>query len=573
MDRTTEYARKVVDKKILKGHTEYLCCKRHLDDMKRKNFDYIFDVEMAEKAIDIANELTLLEGYEPVPLKLRGFQNFIVGSLHGWRKKRSKKLRYREAYIQIGRQNGKSMLTGTEINYRATFSGYTKGRIFCAATKQDQANIVWDEVEKFVIADKELAELYQIRRHERTITSKITGTEIKSVGRDTKTIDGFRTLLSVVDEYHAHPNNQMYKLLLDGQINVENALIFAITTAGFNLNGPCYEHYELCKKIVSGAVQKESQFVYICEMDKDDDIWDWRNWAKANPLILWNDDDTYNMERIHDMAEKAIDAREKQGEDLLNFMTKSLNVWVKASGNAYIHEEHFANCASEETLEDYRGERAYLGIDLSSGGDLTSIALVFPGADYKYIYSHSFMPALRLIEHEKTDDAPYRIWAEKGMLTLTEGAYGLKTDYKYIVEHIRRLIETYDLDIAGVGFDPHNASAFISDLDFIGCDLTEIGQSARALNDATVDLQLTVEAEGIRYDKQNALLRWSFVNAKTTSNSFGEIKIMKEQNTKRIDPVYAVVDAWKLAMAVDKKMSYDADRDFDDWIAIMKGGD
>lgn len=107
-DRTTAYAKKVVHGEILKGRTEYLCCKRHLEDMKRKDFDYIFDVEMAERAIDIANELTILEGTEPVKLKTRGFQNFIIGSLHGWRRKYSDKLRFREAYVQMARQNGKS---------------------------------------------------------------------------------------------------------------------------------------------------------------------------------------------------------------------------------------------------------------------------------------------------------------------------------------------------------------------------------------------------------------------------------------------------------------------------------
>lgn len=194
MDRVTEYAKKVVAGKILKGRTEIACCQRHLDDLKRKDFDYIFDVKESEKAIDLANELTILEGEEPQRLKTRGFQDFIIGSLHGWRRKRSSKLRYREAYIQMARQNGKSFLSGTECNNRATFGGYNRGRIFCAATKQDQANIVWDELDKFISADKDLSELYKIRRHERTITSKITGTEIKSVGRDTKSADGFRSI-------------------------------------------------------------------------------------------------------------------------------------------------------------------------------------------------------------------------------------------------------------------------------------------------------------------------------------------------------------------------------------------
>lgn len=575
-DRTTAYAKKVVNGEILKGRTEYLCCKRHLEDMKRKDFEYIFDVEKAERAIDIANELTILEGTEPVKLKTRGFQNFIIGSLHGWRRKYSDKLRFREAYVQMARQNGKSFLSGTEINNWATFSGYVKGRIFCAATKQDQANIVWDEVEKFILADSCLSELYRIRRHDRTITSYVTGTEIKSLGRDTKSVDGFRSILSIIDEYHAHPTNQMYKLLLDGQISVNtkgNALTLAITTAGFNLNGPCYEQYKFAKQILDGVVDKDSLFIYIAEMDAEDDIWDYKNWAKANPLLLWTEDDEYNMDAVKTLSEKAIDAQAKGGEDLNNFLTKSLNTWVEYTRDDFVDLGALKACESDMSLEDMIGKSFYLGIDLSSGGDLTSIALVFPVGELFYVHSQSFMPFLRLEEHEKTDKAPYRIWAKQGQLILTDGGFGLKTDYKYIIQYLKDLMDDYNLTCLACGYDPHNAGAFISDLDFLGCDLIEIGQSARSLNDATVDLRLAVESGQMVYSKDADLLRWSFANAKTTQNSFGEIKLYKEQSGDRIDPVDALVDAWKLAFINKDTIKYDADKDFDEWFDIMKGGE
>lgn len=571
IDRTTEYAKKVLNKEKLVGRTEYLCCKRHLDDLKN-NEEYYFDVEEAEKAISVANELTILEGEQPQKLTTRGFQNFIIGNLHGWKRKDNNTLRFREAYIQMGRQNGKSFLSGTEANYRATFSGYNKGKIFCAATKQDQANIVWEEIEKFIISDKDLYELYTIRKHERTITSNITGTVIKSVGRDTKSADGFRTILAIVDEYHAHPTNQMYKLAFDGQINVPNALTLAITTAGFNLNSACYEQYEFSKNILEGLIKKDSLFIYIAEMDEEDDIWDYHNWAKANPYLLWNDDDTYNMEKVRIMSEKAIDAKEKGGEELLNFLTKSLNKWVKYSGSRLIDLAAFKECESNMTIEDMKSKSAYLGIDLSSGGDLTSIALIFPlENNLVYVYSHSFMPELRLLEHEKTDDAPYRIWSKQGLLTLTSGAFGIKTDYKYIISHLKKIIDKYDLKILNVGYDNHNAGAFISDLEFLSCDLTEIVQSAKSLNDATVDLQLSVKARQIRYDKNNDLLKWSFANATTTQNSFGEIKVEKKTQTKRIDVVDSVIDAWKLFFLEKGTEKYNANDDVDEWLEIMRG--
>lgn len=570
MDRTTEYAKLVVNKKKIAGRKEYLACERHLQDLKRKNFDYKFNKELAEKAINIINELVIGEGEEQQKLSTRGFQNFIIGSLFGWVKKKTKERRFREAYIQVGRQNGKSILSGAMANQFATFSGYKLGRIFCAATKQEQANIVWDEIAKFIRSDNDLQEMYKITEHERTIKSFVTGNVIKSLGRDTKSADGFRSILAICDELHAHPNNQMYKLMLDGQINVDGALTLAITTAGFNLNGFCFEQYKFCEKVLEKVIDKESLFIFICEMDKDDDIWDYNNWAKSNPYLLFNSDNTINKDMVARLAEKAVEAKEKGGADLLNFMTKHLNYWVTNGVGGFVDLQKFKECESDVTVEEMKGKECYLGIDLSSGGDLTSISLVFPLEHEKiYIYSHSFMPELRLAEHEKTDDVPYRMWVSKGLLTLTSGAFGVKTDYKFIINHLKELIEKYEIKILEVGYDSHNASVFLQDLDFLACDLTEIKQSAKSLNDATKDFQLSVKANQLLYDKENDLLKWSIANATTTSNSFGEIKIDKQAQKYRIDPVDAVIDAWKIMLV--NKNEYSADSEFDDWFEMIKG--
>lgn len=571
MDRTTNYAQLVVEGKKICGHSEYLACRRHLDDMNRKDFEYIFDSKVAENHITLANKLTIGEGVSAKALKTRGFQDFIIGSLFGWRKKRTKERRYREGYVQVARQNGKSFLAGEISNDFASFSGYRYGRVFLTATKQEQANIVFDEIRKFIESDPELGELYKIKAHEHTITSKVTNTVIKAIGRDTKSADGFRSVLAVCDELHAHPNNQMYKLMQDGQLAVSNALTLAITTAGFNLNSFCYEHYQFCKKILSGAIKKDSLFVYIAEMDDDDDIWKPENWAKANPLQLFNADESLNEEMIARMREKAIDAQEKQGQELVNFLTKSLNRWVTYAGDAYIDAEKWAQCGVDKGLSQMKGRDCYLGIDLSSGGDLTSIALIFPEeADTAYIWSRSYMPSMRLLEHEKTDNVPYRLWAEQGLLVLTSGLYGIKTDYKRVLEDLKYLIEEFDLNVIGCGYDRHNIAGILADLESIlPCDLTDIPQSAQSLNDATVDFQLSVKAGLIQYDKRNQLLTWSLLNAVTVANSFGEIKVDKHSVTNRIDAVDAIIDAWKLYF-LNKGESVDGEALLEEWLNFQR---
>ena len=577
-DRTTAYARLIVDGGKICGRSEYLACKRHLDDMSRgDDYLYTFDAATAERHIELANKLTIGEGNNPRQLKTRGFQNFIIGSLFGWRRKRSRERRYREAYVQMARQNGKSFLAGEMCNDFATFSGYKYGRIFCAATKHEQARIVWDETAKFIESDKNLAELYKIRRYDSTIISLVTQSTIKAIGRDTKSVDGFSSVLSVLDELHAHPNNQLYKLLLDGQVSKDNALTLAITTAGFNLNSFCYEHYQFCKKVLTGAIEKDSLFVFIAELDEDDDIWNPENWAKANPLLLWNDDETLNKDMLARMAEKAIDAREKGGAELVNFLTKSLNRWVTYGGNSYIDADKWRACGCDLRLADMRGRECYLGIDLSSGGDLTSIALVFPpmaGDDKVYIWSHSYLPELRLAEHEQTDDVPYRLWATANQLTLTSGMYGIKLDLKAIIETLQGLLANYNLKIVGVGYDPHNIAGILADLEqILPCDLTEIPQSARSLNDATQDFKLSVDAGIVRYDRKNALLTWSMINAVlNVPNSFGEVKIDKMKGTSRIDACDAIIDAWKLYLSDKDSRKSKGEEALEAWLSALNRG-
>lgn len=550
-DRVTEYAKLIVSGKKIAGRSEILACQRHLDDLKRsktKEFDYKFDVSESERAIDIANELTIIEGDEVQPLRTYGFQEFILGSLHGWKQKKTGYLRFREAYIQMARQNGKSFLAGTEAVERGGFDTYKEGRIICAATKQDQALLVWDEVRKFIQSDEQLGQLFKVTKSENTITSLVTGTVIKAIGRDTKSMDGFRSILAIPDELHAHRDNQVYKLLQGGQRRVKNGLILAITTAGFNLNSFCYEHYKFCKQVLEGVVTKESQFIFICEMDKEDDHWDYHNWVKANPLLLFNRDNTVNMEEVKTMSEVALEVKTKGGQDLVDFQTKWLNMWVTWRLGALVDLDKWKMCESDLTIEDMKSRECYLGFDLSSGGDLTSIALIFVLEDNRiYVYSHSFMPSLRILEHEKSDEAPYREWTNKGLLTLTDGNFSLKTDYKYIIKHLKGLIEEHDLKIIGCGYDSHNASAFLSDLsELLDCDLIEVKQTASELNDATEDFRLSVKANQVFYDKRNKLLTWSIINSEVTQNSQGEIKVYKEKNESRIDPVDAVIDAWKV---------------------------
>jgi phage terminase large subunit-like protein len=550
IDRVTKYAIDVVEGREIAGEYVKLACQRHLNDLEKSKlsvFKYEFDVEKALRIIEYAETLYIAEGEEKIQLQLYPFQAFILGSLNGWVEKGTGYRRFRTSYIQLGRQNGKSFINGILGTYYGNFDGYNYGQIYCTATKADQAKIVFNEMVKFINSDDDLKELFKVQEYKSTIICNITNSTIKALGRDTKSIDGFRPLLGIVDEYHAHKDNQMYKLLEGGIKKMKQALISVITTAGFDLNSPCYELYEYCKNLLKGVFSNETQFVYIAQMDEGDDIWEPTNWIKANPTLA------FDKAALENLVPVANTAKDMQGSTLRDFLTKQLNIWVQLTDDQYMKNfDAWKACGTDLTLEDFREHECYIGLDLSSGGDLTSLAVVIPyyaDKEKKYfVDTHSFMPAKRLAEHIKTDNAPYDMWKMKGLVTVTETLGGIKTDYKYIISYLKDIIEKYSLKVKMICYDPHNADAFLNDIEELGYDSVMIVQSARNLNDPTVDFRLEVEAGNVSYNKENGLLTWSIANAKTVSNSFGEIKIDKDLRTKRIDPVDAIIDAWKMAM-------------------------
>ena len=248
-------------------------------------------------------------------------------------------------------------------------------------------------------------------------------------------------------------------------------------------------------------------------------------------------------------------------------------MWVQNTDDQFINSDKWAECGTERSLDDFKGQKCWVGLDLSSGGDLTTLALEFPNEndDNFYIHSHSFMPKGRLEEHIETDLAPYDLWVNQELITVTGGVTDFKNDYKFIIKYLKDLRDEYDLHFLGIGIDPHNADGILSDLEEFDCPVVIITQSCRGLNDATDDMRLLVKSKNIEYNKNNELLTWSFVNASIVRNSFDEIKVDKKpgQRFKRIDPVDACIDAHALMLKNKKQEKVDVQSELDKYLEQM----
>lgn len=576
-DRVTEYAHRVVSGKVVAGELHILACKRHLNDLKRQKsevFPYYYDPNKALEIIEYAETLTIAEGDAPKPVKLLDSQVFDLGCTFGWFKTSSNKRRFRRRYKSVARQNGKTFENGIMGTYIAGFGGYNYGKLFTVATKKRQARLAWEEMSKFITIDPDLGEYFDIKDYKSTIEALNTFCTIEALSREAGLEDGFRSIYASIDEIHQHRDNKIYKALYNGTRALDETLVSMITTRGDNLNSFCKEMDDYAIKILRGLSSAEDFFVDIYCLDPDDDIWNPTNWAKANPFIA------SNAEKFEILKTDAQTAKDMGGSDLRDFLTKSLNMWVQNTDDQFILADKWQKCGSKRTLEDMRGRSCWVGLDLSSGGDLTTYSLEFSeeyiselgeAKEKCYFYSHSFMPRGRLQEHIETDLAPYDLWESMELITVTGGANDYKNDYKFIIKDLKRIKEEYEITFLGIGIDPHNADGILAELEDFGCPVVIIVQSCKSLNDATTDMQLLVKSEDLEYNAKNELLTWSFLNAKVVRNSFDEIKVDKKpgKRFKRIDPVDACIDAHACKLKNKTKEVVDVENELDKYLEIM----
>ncbi len=568
-DRATLHAERVVSGQEPSCLTHRMACERHLNELAKQGteeFPYVWRPEKSEKILRYAEMLTIAEGAQPRPVKLHDFQYFDLGVPFGWIHAETGFRRIRRKYKSVARQNGKTFENGITGSFIANWGGYNFGKLFTAATKKRQARIAWEEIQKFILIDKDLQALFDVKDYKSLIIAKRTGCTIEALSRESGLDDGFRAIFCSVDEIHQHKDNGIYKALYNGQASLNEALISMITTRGKSLNSFCREMDDYCLQILAGTAEADDFFVDIYTLDKEDDPFDENVWFKANPHLVTV------PSALEQLRRDAQTAKQMGGFEMSDYMTKRQNLWYEYGDTQYITPNEWKLGRTEMTIENMRGRRCFAGLDLSSGGDLTSLALIFPLDDGKiYVWSHSYIPAKRLEEHIITDTAPYDVWAKSGLLTPSEAVGGLKNDYLQIVADLKELQEKFEINIACIGYDPHNADAFLEELDTLGAPLLEVKQSARFLSDTTVDFALEVKAGNVLYDQRNALMSWSIVNAKKTKNSFGEIKVDKEVNARhaRIDVVDAIIDAHVAYRKSSKEETPDYETVVEDYLKKM----
>lgn len=540
-----QYSEDVVNGKIVACQKHKWACERFLKDIEREGtdeFPFIFDEAKAERFLEwmrlFKHTKGVLAGQHIEPHII---QKFVFGNIYGWVHKDTGLRRFKKAYWQVARKNAKSQSLACVASYEAMALGEPMAEVYIGATKREQSKIVWNEVKAQLQGCEHLKGKYRVAYGK--IEHFKSGSVIVPLSKEAgKTGDGLNVQCGIIDEYHAHPTSEIYDVLVTGMAARPQPLLMVITTAGFDLNHPCYTvEYKYVSQILdpNSPIENEEYFVMINELDKDDDIKDETVWPKANPILCSYDE---GMNYLRGGLKAALDVPEK----MRAFLTKNMNVWVDMKDNGYMDMAKWAKCGkSLQDFEGYEGQECYIGVDLSAKIDLTSVGFVFPNNDGSYtVFSHSFMPEETLQAKMRTDKTPYDLWVKQGWITATEGAV---VDYEFVKAYIKKVIDEHSLKPVMICYDPWNASQFAQDMEKEGFVMVEIRQGIKTLGEATKDFREKVY-QGKIIHNNNPVLTWAVGNAATRSDANENIMLDKSKSTERIDPIAAIINAYSQAM-------------------------
>lgn len=378
------------------------------------------------------------------PFLLQPWQRKLLRALFGWKRTADGTRRYRYAFIEIPRKNGKSTLASGIALYLLLADGEPGAEVYSAAGDREQAKIVFDQAKQFIKRSEVLDGLLVALRNDIKLRDD-DGSKYTVLSADVGTKHGQNPHGIVFDELHVQKNRDLFDVLRTGMGNRAQPLFVMITTAGDDVNSICYEQYDYARQVRDGVVEDDEYFVYIAEAGADDDWTDPETWKKANPSLGV----TVSMEFLENECRRALASPAAQN----TFRRLYLNQWVK---QAVRWLDLGVWDAGGLPVPDLAGRPCYVGIDLASVSDVAAVVKVFPPQEERepwWIEPRFYVPGENLEERGRRNRAPYSMWVERGELVATEGNV---IDYAMIESDILEDAKVYN--VRGVGRTPGTLS-------------------------------------------------------------------------------------------------------------------
>ena len=542
VDRATAWARKVAKGTVVAGPHVRDAAARHLRDLDEGPArGLLWNKSAAAHAVEFFEEVLHLNGgeYEGRPFALLGWQVFVVGSLYGWQRANDNSRRFRVAYVETGKGSGKSPLAAGIGLHGLTADGESRAEVYAAATKRDQAAILFADAVAMYEQSPELIKRLRpsgVGRQTWNLAYPATGSFFRTIAADNGQ-SGPRPHIALVDELHEHKTNEVIEMLRAGFKSRRQPLLFAITNSGHDLTSPCGQYHDYAAQVAAGTVKDDAFFSFVCSLDKGEDPFtDERCWLKANPSLQ-----EANLPGIEYLRQQVVEARGLPGKQSV---VRRLNFceWTQAE-SPWLSPQVWLPAVREYTAQSLHERRAYAELDLSSTTDITALTLAVeplqPDEPWRLL-AWCWIPDADLAQREKEDKVPYSQWVRDGHLLTTPGRAISKLQ---VIKHLQQIAQ--DFDLVSVAYDRwriQDLKSLAADVNVTLPELVEYGQGFKDMSPA-VDAFEEKLLNGQLVHNGHPVLTWAAANAVVVEDDAGNRKLSKAKATGRIDPVLAGIMA------------------------------
>ncbi len=540
----SKFARDVIAGKVPAGKYVRQACARHLADLKKnesKSWPFYFDADAGERACAFIEKLPHTKGKwarTGERLILAPWQSFIIVCLFGWMRRKNDMRRFRELYAEIPRKNGKSQLGAGIGLYMFIADGEFGAEVYSGATTEKQAWEVFGPARQMMQRTPGLIKAAGAEVWAKSLAIPGDGSKFEPIIG--KPGDGSSPSCALIDEFHEHDTPDLLDTMQTGMGAREQPLTAIITTAGYNLAGPCFDKHSEAKKMLDGLIENDELFAIIFSIDEDDDWADPKSLRKANPNFDISVDADFLLAQQRRATMNPIEQN--------RFKTKHLNVWCSAR-NAWMNMQQWQLCADESlSIDEFEGEESWFVLDLASKNDVCAFVQLFrrriAGLDHYYAFGRYYLPT-DAIEENKTNQALYRKWVIQGHLIATEGA---EIDFDVIREEVRAMSPRFS--VQEVAYDPWRATQLAHQLAKDGATVVEFRQTVQNMSPAMKEMGAAVKGGRFHHDG-NPVLNWMISNVVAKEDAKENIYPRKDRPDQKIDGPVALIMATGRAMARD----------------------
>jgi phage terminase large subunit-like protein len=558
-----KYARDVIGGKVVAGRKVVAACARHLHDLQHGPARGLrFNPEEAARACRFIELLPHIKGKWAKlreRIVLQPWQVFIVANIFGWQKQTADRCwvrRFKLAYIEVARKNAKSTLAAGIALYMLAVDGEEGAEIFSAATTRGQARIVFDVARHMALRTPRYRERFGVQVSRHALVVDAAASSFVALSSDYDSLDGLNPHLATVDELHAHKNRALWDVLETAMGSREQPLLLAITTAGGNQTGICYEVRSYVANILeTEGLDDDSVFGIIYTAD-DPEKWDQpEQWAMANPNL--------GVSVFQDYIEDKVKKARQSAAALNNFKTKHLNIWINAA-LAFFNMDRWKAC-EDKTLQlfdaagdpdpRFAGQKVFIGLDLASEVDLAEVVYEFadlPEGQPLTVFGSHYLPRDLVDERASTTTGHYLNWArerEGGLaawLTLTDGT---TTDYDRIEAEILRAAELFH--VVTVAHDPWQAHQLVGHLMAKGIECVKVPPNVGNFSPAMKDVEGRMQSGRIRHCG-DPVAAWQISNVVARRDFKGNVYPRKEREQNKIDFATALFESHSRIVAQEE---------------------